>query len=152
MGLDMYLYRKTYISNQEWVKPEARSEVAVKTGGMINSNIIPDRIRWIVEEIGYWRKANHIHKWFVDNVQKGKDDCGIYHVSKDQLEHLLSICKAVKDDPMSAESLLPTTSGFFFGDTTYGRFYFEDIDATIRVIEECLASKTPSDFEYSSSW
>ena len=28
------------------------------------------------EEVGYWRKANAIHGWFVRNVQNGKDDCG----------------------------------------------------------------------------
>lgn len=31
--------------------------------------------RSIWKEIGYWRKANHIHKWFVDCVQDGEDDC-----------------------------------------------------------------------------
>lgn len=30
--------------------------------------------RSIWQEIGYWRKANHIHKWFVDKVQGGDDD------------------------------------------------------------------------------
>ena len=37
------------------------------------------------EEVGYWRKANQIHKWFVDNVQDGVDDCGEYKVTKEQL-------------------------------------------------------------------
>ena len=27
-------------------------------------------------QIASWRKANAIHKWFVDNVQDGVDDCG----------------------------------------------------------------------------
>lgn len=49
----------------------------------------------IIETIGDWRKANHIHKWFVDNVQDGEDDCGTYEVTKEQLEELLDICKKV---------------------------------------------------------
>lgn len=49
----------------------------------------------IIETIADWRKANHIHKWFVDNVQDGVDDCGTYEVSKEQLEELLDICKKV---------------------------------------------------------
>lgn len=50
----------------------------------------------IAEQVGYWRKANHIHNWFVQNVQDGEDDCE-YHreVTKEYLEMLLSICKTV---------------------------------------------------------
>lgn len=54
--------------------------------------------RTIYEMIGYWRKANHIHKWFVDNVQGGNDDCSDYEVSKGKLEALLCLCKVVKDN------------------------------------------------------
>lgn len=52
----------------------------------------------ITEEVGYWRKANHIHKWFVDNIQDGIDDCN-YHreVTEDDLYELLNICKQVLD-------------------------------------------------------
>lgn len=48
-------------------------------------------------EVGYWRKANHIHEWFVENVQDGIDDCGIYPVTKDQLHELYNLCKKVKE-------------------------------------------------------
>ena len=53
-------------------------------------------IRSIVEEVGYWRKANHIHNWFVQNVQNGADDCD-YHeeVTKETLEELLDVCRKV---------------------------------------------------------
>lgn len=50
----------------------------------------------IIEHVGYWRKANHIHKWFVENVQDGEDDCGYYEVDQEQLEELLDICKLIK--------------------------------------------------------
>ena len=51
----------------------------------------------IAEEVGYWRKANAIHKWFVDNVQDGEDDCEYHEVNKEQLKELLDICKLIKD-------------------------------------------------------
>lgn len=51
----------------------------------------------IIEDVGYWRKANAIHKWFVDNVQNGEDDCGIYEVSRAHIEVLLGLCKLVKE-------------------------------------------------------
>ena len=49
----------------------------------------------IFETVADWRKANHIHKWFVDNVQNGEDDCGTYEVTKEQLEELLDVCNKV---------------------------------------------------------
>ena len=50
----------------------------------------------IHEQAGYWRKANHIHNWFVENVQGGEDDC-CYHreVEEDDLRELLDICETV---------------------------------------------------------
>ena len=73
MGLDMYLYKKNYIWSGEWVKPEVKQEVIVKTGGETDAKIKPERVKYVVEEVGYWRKANQIHRWFVENVQKGED-------------------------------------------------------------------------------
>lgn len=50
----------------------------------------------ITEQVGYWRKANEIHNWFVKNVQDGEDDCGYHNeVTKEILEELLDICQIV---------------------------------------------------------
>jgi hypothetical protein len=152
MGLDMYLYKKNYIRTDEFYKEEVRNEVIVKTGGEIDTKIKPNRIKYIVEEVGYWRKANQIHKWFVDNVQNGIDECQSSYVSRESLEELLELCKQVRDDNSKAEELLPSASGFFFGGTEYDEWYFNDINHTIEIIEECLADEGADDFEYSSSW
>lgn len=52
----------------------------------------------ITEQVGYWRKANQIHNWFVENIQDGVDDCN-YHreVTEEDLNELLDICKRVLD-------------------------------------------------------
>lgn len=50
----------------------------------------------IFETVADWRKANHIHRWFVDNVQNGIDDCERYVISKENLIKLLDLCKKVK--------------------------------------------------------
>ena len=52
----------------------------------------------ISEQVAYWRKANAIHKWFVDNIQDGEDDC-CYHreVTERDLEKLIGICKEILD-------------------------------------------------------
>ena len=107
------------------------------------------------ENIGYWRKANQIHEWFVDNVQDGADDCD-YHreVTEDDLKSLLETCQKVLDCPTLAEELLPTTSGYFFGGMDYDEYYIEDIKETIKIIENALQT---TDFAtqmiyYCSSW
>lgn len=69
MGLDMYLYKAD--NNGQY--------------------------SWEADEVGYWRKANHIHKWFVDNVQNGNDDCGDYEVSREQVLTLYKTCLTVLD-------------------------------------------------------
>ncbi len=46
-------------------------------------------------DVGYWRKANQIHNWFVENVQGGVDDCGHYPVTIAQLEKLLGVVNKV---------------------------------------------------------
>lgn len=152
MGLDMYLYKKNYIRTESFYKEDLRNEVIVKTGGEIDTKIKPERIRYIVEEVGYWRKANQIHNWFVQNVQNGIDECQNSYVSRETLEELLELCKQVRDDHSKAEELLPSTSGFFFGGTEYDEWYFDSIDNTIKIIEECLEDETADEFEYSSSW
>lgn len=109
----------------------------------------------IMEEVGYWRKANAIHKWFVDNVQDGIDDCD-YHreVTKEDLEELRDICHEVLCDPDDAEGLLPTEGGFFFGSTEYDDWYIADLRKTIEIVDKVLET---TDFEtqmiyYRSSW
>ena len=124
--------------------------------------------------ICYWRKANMIHNWFVENVQENEDDCKIYEVGLDILAELRDVCrnvlhssKLVKDgmrkvhviedgrfvekyqdyyvieDPSIAIGLLPTTTGFFFGSTTYDEDYYRDVEETYRTLDFILSKFTP---------
>lgn len=87
MGLDMYLDKEIYIG-AEHDFDEICGEIALtRKGNKIPINF--KKVKSIIEEGIYWRKANQIHKWFVDNVQDGNDDCGRYWVSKDKLKNLL---------------------------------------------------------------
>ncbi|NDB83789.1 MAG: hypothetical protein EB127_13845 [Alphaproteobacteria bacterium] len=152
MGLDMYLYRKTYVKN--WDHDSTKWEVTV-TKDNKPTHIDPEKITYITEEMGYWRKANSIHKWFVDNVQNGNDDCGEYYVSPEKMEELLSLCQAVLDNPKAAQSILPTTSGFFFGSTEYDEYYLGDIKRTADILVDalkCYEENQSSSYYYSSSW
>ena len=150
MGLDMYLEKRTYVKQWDFQKLEEQYNVEVTKGGE-PTNIKPERVTHIVEEIGYWRKSNQIHNWFVENVQNGVDNCGEYYVSKSDLESLLELCLAIKLNPEQAEELLPTQSGFFFGGTEYDEWYYKDIDNTIQILQDALADDNAS-YYYSSSW
>ena len=49
----------------------------------------------IFDKVGYWRKANHVHAWFVDKVQGGNDDCLYYFVTKENFFELKEACEKV---------------------------------------------------------
>lgn len=159
MGLDMYLYKKTYV--KRWEHIQENYQIQITKNGKEVDEIKPERISFIQEEVGYWRKANQIHKWFVDNVQQGEDNYGEYYVEISDLMNLLNICKEIKENPAKAELLLPTQSGFFFGDTNYDEYYFQNIQKTIEIIEALLKEQSfdkngrayfLGDFYYTSSW
>jgi hypothetical protein len=104
------------------------------------------------DEVGYWRKSNQIHGWFVENVQKGVDDCGEYVVSLDQLKALKGLCEAVLEDKDRAGELLPSRQGFFFGSYCYDEMYFSDIADTIEILDKCIENSEDIEFIYQSSW
>jgi hypothetical protein len=96
----MNLYKRHYVGNK-WREPSERIEVTVpqKQERAWNkvSSINSERVSEITEEVMCWRKANAIHKWFVDNVQHGEDDCREHDVSRSQLVILMELCKKVLD-------------------------------------------------------
>jgi hypothetical protein len=156
MGLDMYLSKKTYVKQWEH-KGDGNFKVEVTQKGETVSHIKPERISYIEEEVGYWRKSNQIHNWFVQNVQNGTDDCGSYFVSEEELEELLESCKRVLANHELAAELLPAQCGFFFGSTDYDEYYYDDLTHTVEIIESLLSERNESgyingDIYYHSSW
>jgi hypothetical protein len=149
MGLDMYLTAKRYVSEYNELDKVVSTEIMRHFPELTALQTVQE----ISVRVGYWRKANAIHKWFVDHVQEGKDNCGNYDVSRDQLTTLRDVCVRVRDWPggLAAEQL-PTANGFFFGGTDYDEWYFRDVDNTIEIIDKCLQLPTSWDFEYRSSW
>ena len=156
MGLDMYLNAKRYLSkyfNEEDGKRAAEiaelfPELANRKGRWGDDSPVKE----IRVEAGYWRKANQIHKWFVDNVQGGTDDCGNYYVDREQLEELKKLCEQVLQFRHLATDKLPPQSGFFFGSDKIDEYYWQDLEQTIQIINDCLELPQGWDFEYHSSW
>jgi len=104
-------------------------------------------------ELMSWRKANEIHNWFVENIQNGNDDCSDYEVTYEQVEELIETIRQVLDSEELAENLLPTRSGFFFGNTEYDEYYFKDLKDTFETLTEKLKGYSKKNkFIYWSSW
>jgi hypothetical protein len=169
MGLDMYLQKKHYIGNK-WREDDQKIRLKIPRANkdanfpLRRKDINEDKLTYVIEEVGYWRKANAIHQWCVDNVQKGVDDCGEYYVDSEKLKILKEICLEVidslKDENLEdaeftntevAERLLPTKRGFFFGQTIYDSYYLEDLRRTVKIIDEALKTDR-GEIYYQSSW
>jgi hypothetical protein len=147
MGLDMYLTAKRYIYDFDDDGKALREQLEdLKVNGM--------EVKELSYRAGYWRKANQIHKWFVDNVQEGVDNCGEYLVGITELEVLLEKVNEVLRNRDKANELLPTANGFFFGSDVYDEGYFDDLIQTKAIIENVLSMDDirKYDFYYSSSW
>lgn len=151
MGLDMYLNKKTYVKHWDH-NGDDNYEVIVKKAGKVVESINTKQITNIEEEVGYWRKANSIHQWFVDNIQNGVDECQESYVPIKKLQELLDICLYIKKDNKLADELLPTQSGFFFGSTDYDEWYLQTIDQTIEILEKLNLETTNDEFYYQASW
>lgn len=150
MGLDMFLTKKIYIgANYEHRKVTGAIDIAVD-GEKVPINF--NKVIYIEENVGYWRKANAIHSWFVENVQDGVDNCGSYYVSHDKLKELLDTVNEVLENFHLAENILPTTHGFFFGTTEYDNWYLQDLQNTKEILEEILKEQDGAKFYYQSNW
>lgn len=127
MGLDMAIMKRTY--EEDYVKYEEQEAI-------------------------YWRKENHIHNWFVNNIQNGEDDCGKYQVTREQLRELIDLCKRTYIE--NRIDLLPTKGGFFFGSTDYDEYYFESCKEAVINLESMLVKDQFNEdkiaYYYYSSW
>lgn len=162
IGLDMYLTRKSYLS-RDYVQNEQgewhwRNKDSVKVEGVGLLKGV-NGVKEICEEAAYWRKANQIHAWFVNNVQDGEDECRPHEVGMEQLKELVDTCKKVLANPELAPELLPSQSGFFFGGTDYDEYYFSDLKNTVEQLEPLIEFDEKNQqegvlvyYEYQSSW
>jgi hypothetical protein len=155
-GQVMYLTGKRYL--RSWEKGDSETAKSI-------SKMFPElgdnqeiTVTQIEAEFMYWRKANAIHQWFVDHVQKGDDNCGEYLVSEEDFIALRDACRLVLNDPENAEKYLPTQGGFFFGGTDYDEGYFDDVRRTLDWLDTILfvnkfdPKLQQWDFYYQSSW
>ncbi len=146
MGLDMYLNKRTYIGAY-YPHRDVTGIIDIEIGG----NPIPiqmRRVSSIEEQIGYWRKANAIHGWFVENCANGVDNCEPVNVTEKKLNALLGLIeKAIKQPDRFHPELLPTP-GFFFGDVEDLEWYHCYLNESIPMLERALLEFTEENATY----
>lgn len=102
-------------------------------------------------KVAYWRKANQIRQWIVTNCgYDSNSNVEYFLITKEQLKKLYTDCKNIIEkyengsEKITTElvdyckEVMPTKSGFFFGDTAIDEWYFEDIKNTLRQVADIL--------------
>ena len=87
------------------------------------------------KELAYFRKVNFLIPFIEDYYDINLENCKDVEIDKECIEELLIRCNEVLADNSLAEKLLPTEAGFFFGDTDYNEFYFNDVK---QVRDKCV--------------
>jgi len=157
MGLDMYLKKKIFLG---WNYEHRTKDLTLPD--LSKFGITANKISEVNEDAGYWRKANAIHKWFVDNVQDGNDDCSLEsEVTKEKFEALfVAVMSELSIRDGNAElgnpgDFLPCQPGFFFGSYEYNEWYYESLEYTRDLVDDILKN-WPDTFDinyyYQSSW
>jgi len=123
MGLDMYLNKKIYIG-ANYEHRGITGKIEIKEGKKkIPVNL--SKVTYIIEQAGYWRKANAVHQWLVDNIQDGEDDCKEYYFSEEKMQELLDICNTI-----IAGTILED------GKVANGQRYDKEVDAWVDILED----------------
>lgn len=137
MGLDMYL-KKELIGERK--AHEKSADVSRNSLGMCVCNV-DEAEQSVVLEVAYWRKANAIHKWFIDNCANGIDSNNFEKipVSWAALEQLLGVCEEALDiynrEPKAIKNVI-------VGYSIHGMIYdFAKVVADPSKLEEILPTR-----------
>ena len=174
MGLDMYLYANKYLNNEnvDQIKKLAG------TNNLPNQN--GTESIYIRQLVGYWRKVNAVHGWFINKIASGVDECQELYISREQLEQLRQDCIVALANPernyeienqkvfyqlcdylnkletpinlANYNNPVPPVEGFFFGGNELSDYYFSQLEYTIDLITNLLELDDDFSFHYQASW
>ena len=160
----MYLYERHYCPST-WAKNKPVKKKTNFTAKVYNwhdgtfKKVKFKDVEHITCRKGYWRKANEIHRFFVDKCADGVDDCREVVVETEVLKELRDICEQLlklkgKAFEQKAQELLPTQDGFFFGGTQYDKWYRWDLRQTLKIIKGLNLDNDDYnvDYIYRASW
>ena len=144
MGLDINFYkekRSKYNETKERleeIKKQLDAEY-IKSIDEQNSKVIKELENEMEKinpwnEVAYFRKVNFLIPFF-----GYEENCSNIEIDKYQVEYLIETCNEVLANHDKASFLLPTQAGFFFGNTDYDDWYFDNVQNVKEKFEEILA-------------
>lgn len=86
-----------------------------------------------------FRKVNFLVGFFEKQGMRREHGC--WYPSIEEIQELLDACNQVLKDHSKAKDLLPTTSGFLFGNYEYNDIYFNSVEQVKEFCEETLIPK-----------
>ena len=135
-----------------WLKLESQTE---------KTDLLFDFVdNYSTQESMYFRKFNFIYKYFENsldcNEQCWVDRCELEDIAQSCKDILAIYDKTAEDNSNAiklAKELLPTTNGFFFGNTDYNEFYFQQLEDALDTIEHFLGNLKKDEYVYvQMSW
>lgn len=108
-------------------------------------------------ELAYYRKVNFLVAFFENNYNFERDHANYFTLNEDMIKDLIRRCELVFKDYNLAESILPTTAGFFFGSTDYDDYYYDNIvnvllDMKNIILPEFKNLKEDESIDFYISW
>ncbi len=137
VGLNMYLYRTIDMSpvhgnGDIFVDKMEKLEKVFPELHLNVENGIEFR-----EELATWKRANAIHYWMVNNVQKGIDDDGYHQIPIAKIKVLKVLAElALKSE--QPQEILPTSENVLFGNANYDEEYRTNLIHTVDVLDNIL--------------
>ena len=159
----MYFYARktTYKSFSKWDKSSKVDETNYPEDLKTFSDYIYGRnfksVQAVTQyQIGYFRKFNALHGYIVKTFANGIDNCQDIILYKEDVEQI----KKVLDDVLKANTeeqareILPIQSRFFFGETDYDEFYFQDVKDAAGLMQSFLDNFDFENYQlvYRASW
>ena len=181
MGLDMYFEKSIYIGNNykgeehPWNKEpmtkidipgideERVTSIRESVGYLRKANAIH---KWLVDNLNNGEDNNGENYFPKEKIEELLTNIklvlgstklvkGMVHngttYSKEKGEQKIIEKGKLLEDCSIAEEVLPTQSGFFFGNTEYNEYYWQDLKEMKKICEHMLKDDTAS-YYYISSW
>lgn len=134
MGLDIQFYKT---KKQDW-KEYQRNENPATDDGTLS-----------LSEVAYFRKVNFLVRYF-----NYEENLSLIEIDKQQIEGLIDVCKEVLEanDETVSNTLLPTQCGFFFGDTEYGKYYYDNVKDVLETFTDVLKNLKENEIILMQCW
>ena len=138
------IYNERYFAFVEKLRPLIATNYDWKiypyTNAILDLPVLEEKIKKEVEMAyeeydAYFRKVNFIFHYFDQTIGTMHDQWFAF-VKPEDIDDLIDRCERVLNNHDLAHSLLPTQSGFFFGNTDYDEWYFHDVKDCLRQMKK----------------